>query len=71
MLSKNINIKIQRTTILDLVLYGCETWSLILREGHRLKTLENKMLRTIFGPKGNEVKGEDYITRSFIICTPH
>jgi len=41
MLSKNVNIKIQRTTILDLVLYGCETWSLILRERHRLKMLEN------------------------------
>ena len=58
MLSKYINIKIQRTTTLDLVLYGCETWSVILREGHRLKMLENMVLRKIFVPKGNEVRGE-------------
>jgi len=44
-LSKNMHIRIQRTTILDLVLNGRETWSLILREGHWLKMLENKMLR--------------------------
>ena len=71
MLSTNINIKIQSTAILDLVLYGCETWSLILREGHRLKMLENKVLRKIFGPKGNGARVGYYIMRSFIICTAH
>jgi len=45
MLSKNTHIKTQRTAILDLVLHGCETWSLILREGHWLKMLANKVLR--------------------------
>jgi hypothetical protein len=39
------------------VLYGCETWSLTLREEHRLKVFENKVLRRIFGPKGDEVTG--------------
>jgi hypothetical protein len=40
------------------VLYGCETWSLTLREEHRLKIFENKVLRKIFGPKRDEVTGE-------------
>jgi hypothetical protein len=40
------------------VLYGCETWSLILREEHRLRVFENRMLRTIFGPKRDEVTGD-------------
>jgi hypothetical protein len=39
------------------VLYGCETWSLILREGHRLRIFENRVLRSIFGPKRDEVTG--------------
>jgi hypothetical protein len=39
------------------VLYGCETWSLTLREEHRLRVFENRALRRIFGPKGDEVKG--------------
>jgi hypothetical protein len=39
------------------VLYGCETWSLTLREEHRLRVFENKVLRTIFGPKKNEIVG--------------
>ena len=58
MLSKNINIKIYRTIILPVVLYGCETWSLTLREEHRLRVFENSMLRRIFGPKRDEVTGE-------------
>jgi hypothetical protein len=41
--------------ILPVVLYGCETWSVILREEHRLRVFENKMLRRIFGPKREEV----------------
>jgi hypothetical protein len=41
-----------------LVLYGCETWSLTLREEHRLRVFENRVLRRIFGPKRDEVRGE-------------
>jgi hypothetical protein len=46
-----------RTTILLVVLYGCETWSLTLREEHRLRMFENRVLRRIFGPKREEVAG--------------
>ena len=51
---QNLKIKIYRTIILPLVLYGCETWSLTLREERRLRVSENRVLR-IFGPKRNEV----------------
>jgi hypothetical protein len=44
--------------ILPVILYGCETWSLTLREEHRLRVFENKVLRRIFGPKRDEVTGE-------------
>jgi hypothetical protein len=57
-LSKNLKIKINRTIILPVVLYGCETWSLILREECRLRVFENRVLRRIFGPKREEVTGE-------------
>jgi hypothetical protein len=43
-----------RTLILPVVLYGCETWSLTLREEHRLRVFENRVLRKIFGPKRKE-----------------
>jgi hypothetical protein len=56
LLSRNINIRIYKTIILPAVLYGCETWSLTLREKHRLRVFENKVLR-IFGPKRDEVTG--------------
>jgi hypothetical protein len=58
---------------LPVVLYGCETWSLTLREEHRLRIFENRVLRRIFGPKRDEVTGsaENFIMRSFMICTPH
>jgi hypothetical protein len=46
-----------KTIILPVVLYGCETWSLALREGHRLRVFENRVLRGIFGPKRDEVTG--------------
>jgi hypothetical protein len=49
--------RIYETIILSVVLYGCETWSLKLREGHRLRVSENRMLRRIFGPKRDEVIG--------------
>jgi len=58
LLSKNLKIKIYRTIILPLVLYGCETWSLTLREERRLRVFENRVLRRIFGPEGDEVTGE-------------
>ena len=46
------------TINLPVVLYGCETWSLTLREEHRLRMFENRVLRRIFGPKGDGVTGE-------------
>jgi hypothetical protein len=58
LLSKNTKIKIYRTIILPVVLYGCETWSLTLREKHRLRVFENMVLRRIFGPKRDRVTGE-------------
>ena len=58
LLTKNLKIKIYRTIILPVVLYGCETWSLILREEHRLRVFENRVLRRIFGSKEEEVTGE-------------
>jgi hypothetical protein len=58
LLSKNTRIEIYRTIILPVVLYGCETWSLTLREEHRLRVFENRALRGIFGPKRDEVSCE-------------
>jgi len=58
LLSKNLKINIYRTIILPVVLYGCETWSLTLREERRLRVFENRVLRRIFGPKRDEVTGE-------------
>ena len=58
MLSKNIKIKVYRTITLLVVLYGCETWSLTLREKRRLWVFENRVLRRIFGPKRDEVTGK-------------
>jgi hypothetical protein len=51
---KNLKIKIYKTLILPVVLYGCETWSLTLGEEHRLRVFENRVLRRIFGPKRQE-----------------
>jgi hypothetical protein len=50
-------IKICKIIILPVVLYACETWSLTLREEHRLKVFENRVLRRIFGPKRDEARG--------------
>jgi hypothetical protein len=58
LLSKNLKIRIYKTTILPVVLYGCETWSLALREEHRLRVFENRVLRSTSGPKGDKVTGE-------------
>jgi hypothetical protein len=58
LLSKNLKINIYRTVILYVVLYGCETWSLTLREEYWLKVFENRVLRRIFGPKWGQLTGE-------------
>jgi hypothetical protein len=57
LLSKNIKIKIHKTIILHVVLYQCETWSLTLKEEHRSRVSENRVLRRIFGPKRKEIAG--------------
>jgi hypothetical protein len=54
LIPKNLKIKIYKIQILPVVLYGCETWSLTLREEHRLRVFENRVLRRIFGPKIKE-----------------
>ena len=58
LLSKNLKIKIYRTIILPMVLYGCKTWSLTLREERCLRVFENRVLRRIFGTRRDEVTGE-------------
>jgi hypothetical protein len=54
----SVLILLSHLLILPVVLYECETWSLTLREGHRLGVFENRLLRGIFGPNRVEVKGE-------------
>jgi hypothetical protein len=58
LLSKNVKIRVYRTVTLPVVLYGCESWSLTLREEQRLRVFENRVLRRIFGPKRDEATGE-------------
>ncbi|KAJ4428062.1 hypothetical protein ANN_24076 [Periplaneta americana] len=58
LLSKNLKVRIYKTVILLVLLYGCETWTLTLREEHRLRVFENRVLRKIFGAKRDEVTGE-------------
>jgi hypothetical protein len=57
LLSEKVKIRIYKTIMLPVVLYGCGTWSLTLREEHRLRVFENRVLRRIFGPKRYEVTG--------------
>jgi hypothetical protein len=57
MLSRNVKIKIYKSIMLPVVLYGYETWSLTLGEEHRLRVFENRVLRRIFGLKRDEVTG--------------
>jgi hypothetical protein len=65
LLSKNLKMKVYRTIILPIVLYGCETWTLTLREERKLRVCENMVLRRIFGPRRDEVTGDwSCITRS-------
>jgi hypothetical protein len=54
LISKTLKIRIYKTVVLPVVLYGCETWSLTLREEQRLRVFENRVLRRIFGPKREE-----------------
>jgi hypothetical protein len=58
LLSRNVKVKIYKTIILPVLLYGCETWSLTLREEHGLRVFEKRVLRRIFGPKRAEETGE-------------
>jgi hypothetical protein len=58
LLSESLKIRIYKTIILPVVQYGCETWSLTLREEYKLRKFENMMLRRIFGPKRDEVTGD-------------
>jgi hypothetical protein len=57
LLPRNVKVKIYKTVILPVVLYGCETWSLTLREEHILRVFENRVLRRIFGLMRDEVTG--------------
>jgi hypothetical protein len=65
-ISRNLKIKIYRTIVFPVILYGCESWSLTLREERRLRVFENRVLSRVFGPKRDEVtgEGESYIMRS-------
>jgi hypothetical protein len=58
LLSRNVKAKIYKTIIVPVTLYTCETWSLTLREEHRLRVFENRVLRRIFGRKSDAVKRE-------------
>ena len=58
LISRSVKIKIYRTIIMPFALYGCEPWSLTLREDCRLRVFENRLLGRIFGPKRNKVTGE-------------
>ena len=62
LLSRNLKIKMYRTIILPVVVYGCETWSPTLREESRLRVFENRVLRITFGPKRDEVTGVEETT---------
>ena len=55
--ASRLRVKIYRTVILPVVLYGCETWSLTLREERKLRMFQNRVLRRIFEPKRDEVTG--------------
>ena len=67
LLPKYVQIIIYIIVILPVVLYGCETWSVTFREGHRLRVLEERVLRRMFGPKRKEV----CMLRGFVICTAY
>jgi hypothetical protein len=66
-----VKFKVHKTIILPVVLYGCESWSVTLREEHRLSVFEDRILRRISGPKRDEIKGNggSCTMRSFTVCT--
>jgi hypothetical protein len=69
---QKIKFKIYRNITLPVVLQACGTWSLTLLSELKLRVFKNRVLRRIFEPKDNvNGSGEDYITRSLVICTPH
>jgi len=68
---KNIKIKIHRTVILRVVLYGCETWSLTLREERRLRMFEKRMLRGIFGSETEEWRKLHNEELNDLTCSPN
>jgi hypothetical protein len=57
LLPKNVKVRIYKIIILPVILYGCETWSLTVREEHKLRVFENRVRRRIFGPKRDGVTG--------------
>ncbi|KAJ4441604.1 hypothetical protein ANN_11460 [Periplaneta americana] len=72
LLSKNLKVRIYKTVILLVGVYGCETWTLTLREEKRLRVFENKILRKIFGAKRDEVTGEWrklYNAELYVLCS--
>jgi len=73
LLSKNLKIKIYRTIILPVVLYGCETWSLTMRQKRRLRLFESRVLKRTFGPKRDAIIGEwrKLHNEGSMICTPY
>jgi hypothetical protein len=72
LISKNLKIKIYKTVILLIVLYGCETWSLTLGQEHKLRVFENRVLRKVFRPKRKEDgHGENCIMMNFAACILH
>jgi hypothetical protein len=71
LLLKNVQIRIYKTIILPVALYGCETWSLTLREEHRLRVFENRVLWRIFGPRRDGVMGGWRKLHNKELCTIH
>jgi len=72
LLSKNVKIKIYRTVILPVIVYGCETWSLALRQERTLRVFEYRVLRRIFDPRrGEQESRENYKMKSLMICIHH
>jgi hypothetical protein len=69
--SKNFKIRICKSIILPVVLYGCETWCLTLREEHRLRVFKNRVLRRICGLKGHEVTGSWRKLHNEELCNLH
>jgi hypothetical protein len=68
LLPGNVKITIYKTTVLPVILCGCETWSLVLSKKHRLRMFENRVLRKIFGVKRDEVAGTWRILHNEELC---